>query len=119
MKTTFTLIIGFMLISGLTFAKGRLTINEYVICTFNKEVTSTEINQLENTGLNVIKVSENNQKVVYIESCKRIALSPVLQSKISSLTLINKDGQEIPLRHADNTSSTAPNFFSMFFNFLY
>lgn len=120
MKTVFTLLISIFALGAIATAKGDRPINnEYIICTFNDNVTSTEISELQKTGVSIIKVSEANQKVVYIEKCQQIALSPLLESKISSITLVNTNGQQIPLAPKATSKSSPPCFVNMFFNFLY
>lgn len=116
MKSSFALLVGFVLFGLSVALAGPNGDTKYFICHFNSEVTSCEINELKEQGFQVYQKKDETNVVIVKARWNQAIFSNDLKDKMKELIMVDKDGNQVYI--FKNIPNDSPDFLKLFFNFI-
>ena len=100
-----------------TLANSKTKNQEYFICQFNSEITTSEYSKLSEQGFKIITRSNKSTVVYVIPKSPSAFFSTELKNRMTHLTKVDENGNHTPLKsYAEKESSSE--FLNLFFNFI-
>ncbi len=115
MKVSFSLLLAFLAVGFHAAANDPSSNNEYFICTFNEEVTSSEITELHQQGFQVI-LKDSSTTVMVISNLITPAFSTELKNKMERLIKVDEFGNKTNL--TTHCTQSSPEFLKLLFSFI-
>lgn len=116
MKSIFTLLFSVLAIGLYASTDEPSNTNEYFICTFNDDVTPSEISDLTEQGFKVIE-QDSTTTVIVMTKAMTETFTPELKTKMQRIVKVDANGTRTRL-NTHCTQSSNPDFFKLLFNFI-
>ena len=115
MKAFFSLL-AFTLVFGNFLWANPSCNNEYFICHFNSEITTSEISELNQQGFKIIEKDSVTKKIIVVTSTTSSSFTAELKQKMESLIKVDEYGNRINVN--TNCTHSSPDFLKLLFNFI-
>jgi hypothetical protein len=116
MKSSFALLVGFVLFGLSVTLAGPNGETKYFICHFNSEITSLEINELKDQGFQIYEKKDETNVVIVKPRWNQAIFSTTLKDKMKELIMVDQDGNKVYI--LKNIPNDSPDFLKLFFNFI-